>query len=62
MARREIATLVKHLVIGQFLFGVRGNDLPLAQDTGPVEALCDGDAAALDAAAFGMPHHHVQTF
>ena len=62
MARREISTLVKHLVIGQFLFGVRGNDLPLAQDTGPVVAFCDGDAAALHTTAFRMPHHHVQTF
>ena len=62
MPLSEIPTLVKNLVIGQFLFGVGGNDLPLAQDTGPVETLCDGDAAALDTAAFRVPHHHVQTF
>ena len=62
MALCEIPTLVKHLVIGQFLFGVGGNDLPLAQDTGPVVTLCDRNTAALDATTIRVPHHHMQTF
>ena len=62
VARCEITAFIKDLVVGKFLFGIGGNDLPLTHNTGPVETLGDRYAAALDTAALGVSHDNVHAF
>ena len=62
IAGREVAALVKHLVIGQLALGVGGNHLPFAQHTGRVKALLHRHRAGAAVAARGMPDHDRQVF
>ena len=58
VARNEIAPLVKHLVIGQLLFGVGGYDGAVLQHAGAVVAGIDRHRAPTLIAALGVADHH----
>ena len=52
---REIAVLVKHLVVGQLPLGIGGHNSPLAQHAGRVVAALDGNRPGSAVAPAGMP-------
>ena len=72
LPRREIAPLVKHLVVGQFTFRVGRDDYALPQHPGGVVALLHGHAlgtqsagrfvALTGVAVGGRTHDHRQAF
>ena len=61
-AWREIASLVKHLVIGQLALGVGGQHLPFAQHAGGIEALLHRDRAGAQITAGGVADYHTKVF
>ena len=68
LAGREVAPLVKHLVIGQLALGVAVKPAPLTQHMGHVQALRHLHTAAVQQGGIclrhrhGAAHHHMQAF
>ena len=62
VTRHKIAPLVKHLVVGQFAFGVGVQHTAATQHAGGIEALLHRHRTRTVVAAHRVTHHHMQVF
>ena len=60
--RREVAALVKHLVVRQLAFDVLGHQLAFAEHAGGVKPTLHRHRFGAVVPALGVAHHHVQAF
>ena len=62
LPRREIAALVKNLIVGQLTLGIGRQHRAFAQHTGSVVAILDGNGAGSAVTTAGVPKHQRQVF